>query len=304
MKILDWLAHRPLGTRMLLGAAIIVLIGLLDRATGPEVALSIFYLVPVATAAWIDGSAAGATVSLVCGLVGLVADLTTPHGYADPWIAYWNMAVRVGSYAFISAVLSRLHLSLLREQELSRVDSLTGVWNGRYFLELAGRETERCRRNGQPITIAYLDVDDFKGVNDTGGHARGDGLLRELGDVIRREARSQDIPGRLGGDEFVLLLPQTNHDGGSAALRRLRDRLEDKARGSGLGVTCSIGAVTFETPPESVEEMIHMADSLMYQVKRSGKGAVRHEVARGGRHAKGQQPGLAQKGHYDEYAVT
>jgi diguanylate cyclase (GGDEF)-like protein len=285
MKILNWLAQRPVWFRIPLKVLMVALIGYVDQVTGPEIALSIFYLLPVATTAWIDGEVAGAFVSLVCGVVWLVADLTAGHEYAEPWIPYWNMTVRIGFFAIISTILSRLHLSLLKEQELSRVDSLTGLWNGRYFLELAGRETERCRRTGRPITIAYLDADDFKGVNDTRGHARGDRLLRELGETIKKEVRSQDVPGRMGGDEFALLFPETNHEEGSAALRRLKERLERKVHESGLGVTCSIGAVTFETPPASVEEMIHMADDLMYQAKRGGKGAIRHEVARGESHA-------------------
>jgi diguanylate cyclase (GGDEF)-like protein len=180
----------------------------------------------------------------------------------------------------VTTILSRLKLSQVRERELSRVDPLTGLWNARYFLELAGRETERCRRFARPITIAYIDLDNFKAVNDSKGHAEGDSLLHEVGGKIKQELRNQDVPARLGGDEFALLLPETSLEESSVALRRLKESLELMMQARNSLVTFSIGAVTFQRPLASVEEMIRAADDLMYGVKKSGKGAIRHEQAR------------------------
>src|SRR3972149_6563891 len=117
------------------------------------------------------------------------------------WIPYWNMTVRTGFFLIVAIILSRLKSLQTRDQMLSRTDALTGLWNARYFLELAGRETERCRRYARSITFAYIDLDDFKAVNDSKGHAEGDALLREVGRAIKQQLRDQDAPARLGGDE-------------------------------------------------------------------------------------------------------
>lgn len=280
MKVLNWLEQRPIWVRIPLKVLMIAFIGLVDHATGAEIAFSIFYLVPVATTAWIDGKLAGVCASLICGGVWLLADLKAGHEYTEPWIPYWNMTVRIGFFVIVAIMLSRLRLSQIRERELSRVDSLTGLWNARYFLELAGRETERSRRFARPITIAYIDLDNFKAVNDSKGHAEGDALLHEVGSQIRQGLRDQDVPARLGGDEFALLLPETSFENASVALRRLVESLRLMMKARHCPVTFSVGAVTFQTPLSSVDDMIGLADDLMYQVKTSGKGAVRHELAR------------------------
>jgi len=280
MRILDWLERRPIWVRAPVKVLMVALLGLVDWASGSEIAFSIFYLVPIASTAWIDGKLAGVCMSLFCGGVWLTADLTAGHEYTKPWIPYWNMTVRIGFFVIVTTILSRLKLSQVRERELSRVDPLTGLWNARYFLELAGRETERCRRFARPITIAYIDLDNFKAVNDSKGHAEGDSLLHEVGGKIKQELRNQDVPARLGGDEFALLLPETSLEESSVALRRLKESLELMMQARNSLVTFSIGAVTFQRPLASVEEMIRAADDLMYGVKKSGKGAIRHEQAR------------------------
>jgi diguanylate cyclase (GGDEF)-like protein len=171
-----------------------------------------------------------------------------------------------------------LNQSLISERQLARVDHLTELWNVRYFYELATIEASRCRRTSCPFTLAYCDVDNFKTVNDTFGHATGDALLRDVGAVIKRELRAYDVHGRLGGDEFAILLPDSNYEQASATLRRIKESLERMMAEKGHSVTFSIGAVTFKTPLESIKEMIRRADDLMYQVKRSGKSAIRHEL--------------------------
>jgi diguanylate cyclase (GGDEF)-like protein len=289
MRILDWLEQRPIWVRAPVKVLMVALLGLVDWATGSEIAFSIFYLVPIATTAWIDGKLAGVCMSLICGGVWLLADLAGGHEYTKPWIPYWNMTVRIGFFATVADILFRLRLSLARERELSRTDSLTGLWNVRYFLELAEREAERCRRFARPITIAYIDLDNFKAVNDSKGHAEGDELLHRVGEKIREELRSQDVPARLGGDEFALLLPETSFEESSVALRRLKGSLDLMMQAHNSMVTFSVGAVTFQTPLSSVEEMIRAADDLMYGVKTSGKGAIRHEQARRDQSSDGTQ---------------
>jgi diguanylate cyclase (GGDEF)-like protein len=146
--------------------------------------------------------------------------------------------------------------------------------NRRAFYEMVQAERARSARYGRPITLGYLDVDNFKRVNDTFGHAVGDELLACVAQVLRTRLRTSDSVGRLGGDEFALLLPETSAQAGEVALQSLRAALVDTMKLRGWPVTFSIGAATFLENPPSTEQMIRTADELMYTVKKSGKNRV------------------------------
>jgi diguanylate cyclase (GGDEF)-like protein len=158
-----------------------------------------------------------------------------------------------------------------RERDLSRTDALTGLLNRRAFVERLERERERHARFPRPITLAYLDVDNFKRVNDTHGHAAGDELLITAAEAMEETVRSVDSVGRLGGDEFALLMPETDAAAAKLAIEKVQRRLRDAVQGREWSGTFSIGVVTFESVPGSAEEMLEKADALMYSVKQSGK---------------------------------
>ena len=124
-----------------------------------------------------------------------------------------------------------------------------------------------------------MDVDDFKLVNDRHGHSAGDRLLRNVAEAIRKDVREFDLVSRIGGDEFVILMPETGEHAARAVVRRVRRRLLEVVRAKGWPVTFSIGVVTWDAPPASVDEMLREADDLMYSAKRGGKNAVRHKVS-------------------------
>jgi diguanylate cyclase (GGDEF)-like protein len=147
------------------------------------------------------------------------------------------------------------------------------VANRRAFFEIANAERGRACRYGRPLTLAYLDVDNFKGINDRLGHASGDHLLVEVSRVLRDNVRASDAVARLGGDEFALLFPETDAAGAEAALRNLQKRLADAMQAADWPVTFSMGAAVFACP-ESVDEMIRAADELMYGVKKAGKNNI------------------------------
>ena len=119
----------------------------------------------------------------------------------------------------------RRRLALELESERALTDPLTGLKNRRAFRDAALADLERARRAGQPFTIALLDLDDFKQVNDTLGHATGDEVLVAVSGVLRRRLRSLDIVARLGGDEFALVLPQTAAPEAATALRHLLEQV-------------------------------------------------------------------------------
>jgi diguanylate cyclase (GGDEF)-like protein/PAS domain S-box-containing protein len=169
-------------------------------------------------------------------------------------------------------------LALEREKVLSSVDPLTGTVNARAFRDRAREEIDRSRRYGRPFTLAYVDLDNFKAVNDRFGHSAGDNLLRLVTDIIRKNLRTTDIFARVGGDEFAFLLPETDQVSAHAVLDKIRNKVASSLQEAGLPVTMSVGAMVYLSPPDSVDSMIRQADNLMYQAKYSGKNRIRQEV--------------------------
>lgn len=148
------------------------------------------------------------------------------------------------------------------------------------FYEVASAELNRQGRYPRLMTLAFVDLDNFKEVNDRHGHKIGDMALVAVANAMRAATRTTDILSRLGGDEFALLLPETDLEGARRLLQRLSADVAQAMAASYWPVSCSIGAVTFDTPPDNVDAIITAADHLMYRVKASGKSAVRIEPFR------------------------
>jgi diguanylate cyclase (GGDEF)-like protein len=204
-----------------------------------------------------------------------VAYASSGH-FSSPVIAYWNAAARLGFMVILAHVVASFRATLLRERELARTDYLTGAFNGRSFGEAAGAEIARARRHAHPFSVAYIDVDDFKQVNDRQGHSAGDRLLKAVASSLGRNVRDIDTVARIGGDEFAVLMPETDARAAHVAMLRTRRRLIEDAKAGGWPVTLSVGVVTFDTPPASVDDLLRAADEVMYSAKRGGKNAVRH----------------------------
>jgi diguanylate cyclase (GGDEF)-like protein len=161
-------------------------------------------------------------------------------------------------------------------QQLALSDPLTHLANSRAFFERLEAEVDRAARYGTIFTVAYLDLDRFKEVNDTLGHAEGDEVLKTVADILRRTTRSSDVTARLGGDEFGVLLPETPYGRAEGALTKLRAEILAAMATAGWPVTASVGAVTFEAATSSADQALKMADSLMYEVKEDGADGIRH----------------------------
>lgn len=278
MKVIEYFSKQSKSFIVVVGFLLVVFIGIVDYLTGPEISLSIFYLLPISLVVWFTGKWRGFVVSVASGVTWLAADLATGHIYSHPVIPYWNMTVRLGFFLIVTFTLHKLKIALVLERALARTDSLTGIANGRTFDELANNEINRARRYRHPFTLAYIDLDNFKTVNDHFGHTTGDTLLQLVAKIIQDNLRAVDIVARLGGDEFAILLPETEHEPGQVVIRRIQKNLLDIMQKNGWPVTFSIGMVTFISPLSTVDEMIKMADDLMYSVKSSGKNELKHEV--------------------------
>jgi diguanylate cyclase (GGDEF)-like protein len=266
------------GRPFILWAALawVVLLGVADYATGFEISFSLFYLVPVSFAAWYAGKWAGLAAAFFSAVAWDLANGLAGQVFSSPAILYWNTATRLGFFAVVTLLLSRLRQELDHERDRSRTDFLTGVSNHRAFYDKAGGEILRSTRSGRPFTVAYIDLDNFKMINDRHGHSVGDMVLRTVAKTIAVNLRGTDMVARLGGDEFVVLFPETDSDSARLAVGKIQKVLSGEMEQGRWVVTFSIGVLTFGTPPRSVEEMIKTADRLMYDVKTKGKDAARY----------------------------
>ncbi|MEU4687367.1 diguanylate cyclase [Actinoplanes sp. NPDC023714] len=169
-------------------------------------------------------------------------------------------------------------------QRLSLTDPLTGLWNYRYLREVLRREVERASRFGRMLTVLVLDLDHFKEVNDTYGHAAGDLVLGEFARRIRLGLREVDVAFRQGGEEFVVLLPETDAYGGVIVAERLgaavrewpvpidprRPDLADR-----ISISVSIGIAVFPEHGNTAQEVLDAADEALYAAKNSGRDTYR-----------------------------
>ena len=251
--------------------AAISMIGWIDRLTGAYLSFVLFYLMPVGAIAWLYGRRTGLGCAAFATLVAGVGDLFVA-GHLG-FIQYWNAGVRFGVFALLVTVLARLRSSLENEKRLARTDPLTGAANPRWFSDTAEGELFRARRYGRPVSLAYVDLDNFKAVNDELGHSTGDKLLLLVAEIMAANVRPSDLVARLGGDEFAVLLPETDSDAAAVAFHRIRVILLEALREQGWSVTVSIG-ITEADGSQSVDDLISAGDQLMYEAKHAGKDRI------------------------------
>lgn len=254
------------------------LIGLLDTWVSVDIGLSLFYLAPIALATWVVGRDAGTLLAAIAAALWFWAELQSDN-FSGFIFALWNaVVIRLGTFWIITTVLSSLKDAYELEKHLARTDGLTGVANWRSFQQLLTAEIERAQRYPHPITLAYLDIDNFKHINDRQGHNQGDLLLKEVARQLNHGVRSTDVVARIGGDEFIMMMPYTNRSQAEQVLPRIHLDLLNSTMEQGFSVGFSIGVITFEHPATSVDDMISVADSMMYQAKQNGKNQIVYQV--------------------------
>jgi len=242
----------------------------LDYETGVEVRVLPLYFGPISLAAWGAGRAAALLTALLCSIGWLMSNqLAGMHFSTTIWTI--NFVSQTAAFGVVAYMMSTLRVALERERALSRTDPLTSLANSRSFHEEAERTLSRARRHGRALSLAYIDIDDFKKVNDTLGHHGGDLVLQTVAKALRGSVRAGDLVARLGGDEFAVLLEETDQEGARAFLTRAREQLAQALSTGPRKVTTSVGAVTFATPPPDVSALVHKADALMYAAKSAGK---------------------------------
>ena len=250
-------------------------IGYIDYITG-RLSLSLFYLIPIALVAWSFGKWNGMLFAALSDCISLATDYAID--YAVKQSDLWNFFGRMGIYVIIAILISRVRELHEVERRAAREDFLTGIDNRRSFYELAELQIERAGISGNPVTIAFIDCDNFKSVNDALGHSEGDRLLKAVARTIKDHCRMVDCVARMGGDEFAVVFPDIDYGSAALVVKRIGDALLETMKRDNWPVTFSIGVATFKRPPESIDLLLNSADDLLYEVKKSGKNNIRHEL--------------------------
>jgi diguanylate cyclase (GGDEF)-like protein len=272
LKFLDVLSPMMAAALMVSGT---LFVGALDLVTGVEIRVYPLYFLPLSVGAWTLGRRGAWVGSLIATATWYASNRVAGMTYSSPSIWGLNLAAQALAFVTVSSLIARMRSMFQREAELARTDLLTGMHNRRAFCDLLEQFSSLARRHQRPLTLAYIDLDNFKCANDQFGHAHGDELLRTVAQTIHAGLRSSDFAARLGGDEFVVCLPDTGEAAARAVLERLCASIEAALHAPPCGVSASIGAVAWSTPPATSQEIMRGADDLMYEVKRAGKNSVR-----------------------------
>lgn len=265
---------------LVIGAAvtIVAVVGIVDLRTDPNLAYSSLYVLPVLIASWRGPRGWGMALATAGAAAWTLAHVPHLPEASPQYLSAWNFGMRLSTLALVAWLVGALRTQLALAERNSRTDTLTGIATRGWFLTRLVHEAERARRYAHPLTIGYIDVDDFKAVNDTYGHQAGDRLLRCIAHTLQEQIRDVDLAGRLGGDEFMLLLPEAGPKHARATMERLSVALRSATRAEGHPVTFSIGVLTFESAPDDPAAAMGRADELMYEVKRRGRNGVLHRV--------------------------
>lgn len=254
--------------------ALIAVVAMLDYLTGFEVSFFMFYALPIWVATWYQGLKVGIIYALIALIGWSLSAYYTDHHFSHPLIPYWNGGMRLGFFLFSAFTLNALNEKIRVESYNADYDILTGLLNARGFFERADIVHELLKRKNEAFALAYIDIDNFKKVNDTMGHHEGDHILQATGKIMKSAFRASDLTCRMGGDEFVVMLPRLNDGDLSRILHTLKDKLDSVSAEHDWPIGYSIGAQLFDSGQSDIKQAVQAADSLMYEVKKSGKGRV------------------------------
>ena len=278
-RINQFMAGKSMGFILATVLVLIASIGILDYVTGSGFELDFFYLLPIFVAAWYSNERVGIATAVFATLVWVSVGQSANATLYPSWgMQLWNAFTELGFFLVIVSLLSRLKSEVHQLDEMAREDALTGLANRRSFYEVVDAEINRSRRFGSSFSVAYIDIDNFKTVNDTRGHSAGDALLRQVASTIAQQIRNVDTAARLGGDEFAILFPETKTPEIEHTPEMVRRLMLELPKSRPLPISVSIGVATFLQAPASIEETLEFADKLMYLAKMRGKNAVTFET--------------------------
>lgn len=259
---------------LILAVVCVVIISIPDYLAGLDISLSLFYILPIVIATWYAGKNAGFVIAFLSAVPLFLEQLNNNYLVNHQGIFFWNLFLQIGTTLTVVFLLDRLVAHAKNESNLARIDSVTGILNRRGFFEHLEFSLGLMAREEVKLALAYIDLDDFKAINDKEGHDEGDRVLRLVASTLEQSARQSDVIGRLGGDEFALLIHGVDQEQAPFFIEKIRLALKRAFETEKLMVTCSIGCVTFHALVIDINSAIKAADLLMYKVKREGKNGV------------------------------
>jgi diguanylate cyclase (GGDEF)-like protein len=240
---------------------------------------------PAAGYLFASASVASSLAIFLSATGGLAAGQSSTFGgvwlVVQSAILYFAAAVMHAYSTNAHRAIQRLNRQTKQMTELAHTDSLTGLANRRWLLELLEREFLRARRYRRPLSLIYLDLDGFKEVNDAFGHLFGDGLLRSAARSMQAVLRAADMLARIGGDEFAVLLPETDLTGAEKVAGKLRRALQATTRPYGTALpplSFSAGICQMQESDRTIDDLILRADEAQYLAKGAGRGETRSEA--------------------------
>ncbi len=277
----QWLESVPDG-RLRFGCLLLVFgLGVVDWWTGREISFAVFYALPVVLSGWHGRRRSSVLIAVSSAAVWAVANELVGEPHTRPWIGAWNAGTRLVTFAVLAVLAADLRALVERERRLARIDVLTGLDNRRSFSAKAQRTLSEAAERRGPVAILCLDVDDFKRVNDTRGHAEGDALLAALARSLQDSVRATDTVGRLGGDEFAILFPGADEQRALELAGRVRHNANTLFAQRNWPVSLSVGLLVLPTSRTQLDEVMRAADALMYQAKHAGKDQLETLVLEG-----------------------
>ena len=266
-RAIDALEHLPKPAVVAYAALLVVGVAVLDGLTSVELSLAVFHVIPVFLAAWLVGRRTGLAFATAAAVSWFLADELHPSVRPALHIVAWSIATKVLFFVIISELVTALRTAMDQVRTEARTDPLTGLLNRRAFYEKAEEEIRRARRSGSPLVLAYLDVDDFKGVNDRFGHETGDDVLVALARGLAGQVRGGDVVARLGGDEFAVLFPSADAGAAAQIAAKVESAVARELEALGVTIGFSIGLATWTAAHHGLDDFLRSADSGMYRVK-------------------------------------
>jgi diguanylate cyclase (GGDEF)-like protein len=278
INLIEYFEKKPKTFLILLSILLLVLVWFIDYSLGWEINFAPGYLLPIVFVTWLIGRKAGIAIAICSGFLRFVTIIWEGHFQPSLVFHIYNVGIRLIFFLFISYLISELKTSLEREKYFGRVDYLTGLANKRQFDELSNIEIQRSLRYKHKFTVAYIDIDYFKAINDRFGHHVGNILLTTVAKTIKKNIRTIDVAARIGGDEFTILMPETGRESAEVVINRLQKDLLDIMQKRKWPVAFSFGVVTADRSPDSINEILKIADKLMYFSKSKGTSKVSYEA--------------------------
>jgi len=280
--MLEFLNKSPKIIKLIIPIFLVIVIGYADFLTSYEISWEILYFISIFFSAWYDGKNTSILIAILSGISWLIANIYSRHSSPNQMILFFNALGMTITFIFFALLFSKIRKILRNERRLVRRDFLTGLLNSKGFYEYLENEIERFKRYKSPFTVVYMDIDNFKQLNDRIGHLEADKIIKEIAYRIRSYFYSVDTVARLGGDEFGFLLVKVNSKKSKLIMERLKDKLLQFVNNKNLPITFSYGVATFESDLSikdlSPTELVKIADDLMYKSKKNGKNRITYKV--------------------------